>query len=289
MIWISRYELIPRTRLNHRAAATPRRGALLRVGSGFADLHPWPELGDLDLDQQFELLRSGSPTAQTRASLALAAIDGEARERGVSLFEGLEIPPSHWPAAAGAVPPGFDTVKVKCGPTTRRVDLEPYSAQTLRLDFNETLESIDAEPLGELRGLRIDFIEDPVPYQAEAWRALKEKSGLRLAIDRQVATNGVDVLVHKPALSGVELPEFSGEIVVTSYMDHPVGQMGAAYVAAVHRDRLSPRCGLFTHPLFEADAFMDAIRSDGSTILAPEGTGIGFDEQLARLNWTRLQ
>jgi O-succinylbenzoate synthase len=289
MIWISRYELIPKARLNYRAAATPRRGALLRVGSGFADLHPWPELGDLELDEQLELLRAGQPTTQTRASLGMAEIDGRARERGVSAFEGLEIPPSHWPAAAGAMPPGFDTVKIKCGPSTRRIDLEPHSAQTLRLDFNETLDSIDADALNQLSGLRIDFLEDPLPYRPEAWRALKERFGLRLAIDRQVAVEGVDVLVYKPALSGVELPEFPREIVVTSYMDHPVGQMGAAYVAAAHRDRLSPRCGLFTHPLFEADPFLDAIRSKGSTILAPEGTGIGFDEQLERLNWTRLQ
>ena len=66
-IWISRYELTARVNLNARARSIVRRGALLCVGSGFADLHPWPELGDQDLDQQLSGLARGQRTPQVEA------------------------------------------------------------------------------------------------------------------------------------------------------------------------------------------------------------------------------
>src|SRR5687768_6861088 len=88
-----------------------REGALLRVDDGFADVHPWPELGDLPLDSQLALLVRGEITPLTAASVRLARLDGDARRRGISLFEGLTIPLSHWPG--NDPPPGFDTVKTK--------------------------------------------------------------------------------------------------------------------------------------------------------------------------------
>src|SRR4028119_2051703 len=54
------------------------------------------------------------------------------------------------------------------------------------------------------------------------------------------------------------LSGFRSEIVVTSYMDHPVGQFFAAYVAATNR--VSARCGLFTHALYEPEAFIERIQ-----------------------------
>ena len=74
-------------------------------------------------------------------------------------------------------------------------------------------------------------------------------------------------------------------IVITSYMDHPMGQFGAAYFAALHP---APRCGLFTHVLYEKNEFSERIVSDGARLLAPEGTGIGFDDLLEHLPWKRL-
>ena len=69
-------------------------------------------------------------------------------------------------------------------------------------------------------------------------------------------------------------------------MDHPVGQFFAAYVAATHR--VSARCGLFTHALYEPDAFIERIRAEGAQLLPPDGTGIGFDDLLEDLPWTRI-
>lgn len=274
-IWLHRYTLTPRRSLSAVAAPGARAGALLRVGDGFADLHPWPELGDLPLDAQLRMLARGEMTAQVLASLRLAEVDGDARRRGVSLLDGLVIPESHWP---GNDPPaGFDTIKIK------GVQDVPDGVR-IRIDFNATLTADEFLAIAQtLPRDRIDFIEDPCPYDAEVWARLRRETGLRLALDR--TPGDADVLVHKPALSA-DFPVSEREVVVTSYMDHPIGQFGAAYVAATHR--VSARCGLMTHVLYEPDAFIERIERDGARLRPPDGTGIGFDDLLERLPWKPL-
>ncbi len=266
---VHRYTLVPRNR------SAVRQGALLRVDDGFADLHPWPELGDAPLEEQLALLARGETTPLTRASLHWARVDAEARRRGVSLFEGLTIPSSHWSGADP--PPAFDTVKTK--------GVLPVPAHVrIRIDFNARLTPSEFLSVAEtLPKERIDFIEDPCPYDEALWCSLRDRTGLRLALDRFEGL--ADVLVHKPALQP-SFPRFDGEVVVTSYMDHPVGQFFAAYVAATNR--VSARNGLFTHVLYEADAFIERIRADGARLLPPEGTGIGFDELLGGLPWKKI-
>jgi O-succinylbenzoate synthase len=269
-----RYELVPKRRLSAIARDAPREGALIRIGGGYADVHPWPELGDLPLDEQLALLARGETTSLTRRSLSFASIDERARLASRSLFDGLRIPPSHWP---GSDPPAaFDVAKLKA------IERLPERVR-LRIDFNASLTPDEFLRL-RLPRERIDFIEDPCPYDAATWRMLRDRTGLRLALDREVAEEGVDVLVVKPAVQ--EMPSTSREIVVTSYMDHAIGQFFAAFVAASHR--ATSVCGLFTHVLYEPDPFFERVRADGSRLLAPDGTGIGFDDLLESLPWKKL-
>jgi O-succinylbenzoate synthase len=278
VIWVWRYELKPRRPLSALAGARPRHGALIRTESGFADVHPWSELGDATLDEQLARLARGETTALTAASLRLAKLDAEARERDVSLFKGVTIPESHWPGPDP--PPSFDTAKIKWSAGALA------GAYRLRIDFNAMLTAAEFEQLAKtLPRDRIDFIEDPCPYEASTWRALRDRTGLRLALDREAADEGVDVLVVKPAIQ--EVPQTTKEIVVTSYMDHPVGQLGAAFVAAKHAT--SPRCGLVTHVLFDSNEFIEQLGIDGMRLVPPLGTGVGFDDLLERLPWKRLQ
>ena len=257
-----------------RRTGGEREGALLRIDDGFADVHPWPTLGDAVLDEQLALLARGELTPLTKAALHWAAIDGDARRRGVSLFDGLTIPLSHWP---GADPPaGFDTVKIKGLP-------DVPDRVRIRIDFNARLTPAEVIFVAaELPRERVDFLEDPCPYDERLWRELSAKTGLKFALDR---FEGVaDVLVHKPALQ-IHFPRHD-DVVVTSYMDHPLGQFTAAYVAATNR--VNARCGLFTHVLYEPDAFIERIESDGARLLPPRGTGFGFDDLLEGLPWKSI-
>ncbi len=295
-----RYELVPKRRLSAIAADGPRRGALLRVGDGFADVHSWPELGDAPLDEQLAMLARGETTPLTRASLQFAAIDAAARRDSRSLFEGLTIPRSHWP---GIDPPdGFDTVKLKS------IDHIPDRVR-LRIDFNATLTPDEFVRIAAiLPRERIDFIEDPCPYDAPTWVELRARTGLRLALDWAGATKhrqeclchidrpmwhrhsclcsvaGIDVLVIKPAMH--EIPDTDAKVIVTSYMDHPLGQLCAAYAAAVAG--ITSTCGLVTHVLYEPDEFIERMQIDGARLVPPGGNGFGFGDLLERLPWRRL-
>jgi O-succinylbenzoate synthase len=274
-LWYWRYSLTPRARLSAVARPGAREGALIRAGDGVADVHPWPELGDLPLDEQLARLARGETTVLTKCSLRFASIDGAARRESRRLFDGLTIPLSHWTGNDPA--DGFDTIKIK------GVMPVPPNVR-VRIDFNATLTA--EEFLSLVPSLPpVDFIEDPCAYDPPTWRMLRERTRLRFALDRGVASEGVDVLVYKPAVQ-FEWPDSDREIVVTSYMDHPFGQLGAAYVAATHRT--SDRCGLMTHLLYEPNEFSELLSRDGARLVPPHGTGFGFDELLERLPWKRL-
>ena len=273
-----RYELTPKRRLNAVAAEGPRHGALIRVDGGVADIHPWPELGDAPLDEQLTMLARGETTALTHASLHFASLDARARREGRNLFDGLTIPPSHWP---GPDPPdGFDTVKLKS------IDRIPDRVR-LRIDFNATLTVGEFVRIAAtLPRERIDFIEDPCPYDATTWLDLRARTGLRLALDRAIAEEpaGVDVLIVKPALQPI--PDTAAEVIVTSYMDHPIGQLCAAYAAA--NAGITTTCGLITHVLYENDPFIERMQIDGTRLVPPEGNGWGFNDLLENLPWQKL-
>ena len=98
------------------------------------------------------------------------------------------------------------------------------------------------------------------------------------------SVNSYDVLIVKPALEEIACSD--AEIVVTSYMDHPIGQLCAAYAAATAG--ITSTCGLVTHVLFENDPFIERMRIDGTRMVAPGRTGWGFDDLLETLPWQEL-
>lgn len=274
-MWVWRYSLKPRRALSALAGDAPREGALLRAGEGFADIHPWPELGDAPLDEQLAQLARGETTPLTRRSLWFAS------QWKPNLFDGLTIPRSHWPAAAGDPPPGFDTIKVKMPGGTWP------DGYRLRLDFNASIDAATFARIAEtLPRDRIDFVEDPCPYDAGTWRALRERTGLRFALDSPVwrklsslRPDAIDAIVVKPAVDDV--PQTDLPIIITSYMDHPIGQLHAAYLAALHAPNAT--CGLATHVLFETDAFIERMRIDDARLVPPD-----FSDLLEGLPWRKL-
>lgn len=311
-VWLHRYVLSSRRGLNATSDRTVHEGALLRVDDGVGCLHPWVELGDASLEEQLAALGEGKVDLQVERALTCARMDARARARGKSLFEGLTIPLSHVLVESENEydrrrTEGFSIFKIKCGRDldVERALLERIGGGTgvaLRLDFNERLEPGDFlefwESLSAAVRETVEFVEDPCPYACEVWEDLRRRTGVRLAVDRQVcvANGGVDVLVVKPAVNRIrDVMEAVGDrtlpVVFTSYMDHPVGQMYAAFEAAMALWNSPGRvgvCGLLTHNLFEGDAFCDAVRTKGPRLKAPSGTGLGFDELIASLEWERL-
>lgn len=326
-----RYELRSPLPLGALSTGVVRHGALLRVEFpnetlGYADLHPWTELGDLPLDAQLRALARGETTALSRASLAFASADANARAWQRSWWDGLSVPPSHFllplnalgggGALDAALAEGFTRFKVKVG---RDLDAEARSLQALRarlqsvsladggrpklrLDYNETLSAAQCADyfaaLAIPAGL-LDFVEDPFPFDAQAWPALSARLGVPFAVDR--AAFSPDALgfdgahIYKPALAGPDLPLFAPahcahrRLVVTSYLDHPVGQLCAAWVAA-HLPVAGPgeTHGLASHRAYAPNAFSERLGWHGPWLTPPPGLGLGFDDLLGVLDWNPL-
>ncbi len=300
-------------------------GALIKVDDGIGCLHPWPEFGDAPIDEQLNNLRDGGTSKVIERALRMAAVDGEARRRGVSLFAGLEIPPSHFsldqnqalePQMQRVIQEGWLAIKTKGSPEIEKtlnvletlVALSGNAQLKLRVDFNSCLtESRFTDFMGAMSDRvreRIDFIEDPFPYDAAAWSAAQTKFGVRLACDKGLMRTddarstqwGYEVAVLKPGrrewrstMAGIPA---NARIVITSAMDHAIGQSFAAYEAALAWREFGARmdlCGLCTEHLFEKDAFFERLSSHGGKLQVDRnGTGLGFDDVLSNLPWCTL-
>ncbi|TLD69594.1 hypothetical protein FEM03_16685 [Phragmitibacter flavus] len=314
---VFRYALRSRGSLNAVSVRRTFDGALVEVDGGVGCLHPWPEFGDEEVEAQLRILKAGGTTKVIERALRMASVDGEARRRGVSLFEGLVVPVSHYSwdgngdfdgQVEKVVSEGWRAVKTKGTRDLKElVDwLEKFVTVApgvrARVDFNSCLS--EGEFLtwwgmmgNEVKGA-VDFVEDPFGYEAERWELVRKELGVRLALDKGLrgAVEGFDVAVLKPGrrdwrLMVADLPE-GMPVVLTSAMDHAIGQSFAAWEAACALKELGARvdwCGLCTEHLFERDAFFERLGSLGGELKVDrEGTGLGFDEVLRGLDWVEL-
>jgi O-succinylbenzoate synthase len=325
-IFYSPYELKPHTSLSSRASAETRQGALLKIehddlGVGYADLFPWPELGDEPLADQLAMLQSGLFTSLSRNSFVFTRADARARSEKKSLWEDLTIPKNHKLVTDAAslltsetleqiLSEGFEKLKLKLGREPKsEANLINKIAKTLsgraklRLDFNSSLsmenwqafcESLSSEAIHA-----IDFIEDPIEWDSKEGFGLSPRH-LKLAVDR--ASDAVidamtcpDVIIIKPAVSDVasslvKAKNWHKRIVITSYLDHPVGQLWAAWSAAnAAKETTIDLCGLLSQNAYEPNPFQTLLKTQGPELLPPHGTGIGWNEELETLcEWKEL-
>ncbi|MEM6910916.1 MAG: enolase C-terminal domain-like protein [Verrucomicrobiota bacterium] len=314
--YFHRYTLKARDRLNAVTGQTEFAGALIRRGDGVGCLHPWEALGDASLEAELSALRSGQPLALGERALECAREDGRARRGEYSLFRGLDLPRCHATltrpseeAFEEAWAQGFSRFKVKARPDQQQLDLAlagisrlPPEAR-IRFDFNEEgnvhFLTLWLSRLSREQKARIEFLEDPFPYEdPRDWREFHGRMRIPLALDqhlRDAVRGESQVGVIKPAVENppkilAQHPQIQ-DWVVTSYMDHPVGQAYAAWWAA-HLDQSyewgETFHGLATHQLFEPTPFSEELHMMGDRLIPPKGTGLGFNELLDKLPWKLL-
>lgn len=280
-----------------------RQGALLQVEFdhglvGYADCHPWEELGDLSLKQQIKMLLNGQTTSLTYQSLYFAAIDAEARSQKKNLLEDLEIPLNHYllPNAQDftsvdkAFAEGFSFFKVKANDDDflSVKGLLRYLKKhqgKLRIDFNNKLSFEQFQrwipTLDEYSSI-LDFVEDPFVYEGSQWKTIKKNHQIGLAADfNPYYKNAAHVYILKPAVQTHHVK--CDRIVVTSYLDHPLGQCCAAYIAG--KLSLSEHCGLLSHRIYESNPYSQCLSQKGPQFTPTLGTGFGFDDLLKGQTW----
>ncbi|MFZ9596457.1 MAG: enolase C-terminal domain-like protein [Bdellovibrionia bacterium] len=338
--WVRRiqwspYELKPLSRFSRLSAPGVRRGALLKVEFydekvGYADCHPWTELGDEPLeDQLHQLIRRGQTTRLTQCSLQMARIDAQGRAQGHSLVEGDRVPESHClmgsclNLSADSIfscrDQGFRFLKLKMGLDwetecliiQKNASALKESGIKLRLDFNSGCrfsdESRDGSPsvhgvLDQLSACfqQIDWIEDPTPYDPRSWQRIQESWGVPIAFDQplgfqwnQMSFDSFQVLILKPAVQSLSqilnlIPRLNQPVCVTSYLDHPLGQVSAAWVASLFPFLSHPMlaCGLLSHSVYEQNSYSRELKTQGPRLLGVSGTGFGMDELLNANEWS---
>lgn len=305
----------------------PREGALLRVlqkdgNFGYADCHPWTEFGDVPLSDQLNRLAGGKKTPLTNRSLLFAQIDGQARSERKHLFHGLTLPQNHYHISAVSLlsealldrlaSDGFNLIKIKVGVDFQDdyAILKNFSRQLrtnrlkLRLDFNSKLN--EKEFLAFLKQSApyhdvIDLFEDPFPYDPLCWQEIREQQKIKLACDlcsllALKHPHSCDFLVVKPAIQDIApflADELKGRrLILTSYLDHPMGQLAGLYVAATvikNNHEILSECGFLTHHAYQPTSFSESFTHKGSRLIpSMQGYGFGYDTFLENLNWSPL-
>ncbi|MFZ4403455.1 MAG: hypothetical protein ACOYOK_05075 [Pseudobdellovibrionaceae bacterium] len=321
------------------AAASPRKptarhGALLKFVFesdliGYADLHPWPELGDLNLSQHLQKLKLGEFTDRSLCSKNFARMDAEARKNKKSLFSSNTNIHNNFLISdlesASKVKDSFkqkstlsdhQTVKIKISSQTKIETLLSYLNQVVllkdmkvRLDANESfseegfnffLSHLSNEHLSV-----VEYIEDPFPFEVEAWQRYNQK--VSLAADKNLPLllqnienkTSFNYAIIKPAqmdfFSTLAAVKDWGLIpTVTSSMDHPVGVSYALLCAGLCNENSAQIKvhGCWTHHLYEQDAFSQKLNlsfdQKGVFQNSTSGFGIGFDDLLQQLSWKEL-
>lgn len=302
------YELTSKRPIQSKKTHMSRHGALLQVefdnGTvGYADCHPWEELGDLPLQTQLDLLKTGRCTRLTARSIYFAKADAKARAENRNLLESRKIPMSHYLISQlddssmkeleKAWDNGFTVFKLKLGNEIDREEkivqevLKQFPKVKLRLDLNGKMTAEKFVSFMDRQSFHkdvIDYIEDPFPFNYGAWRQVYETFQIPLAADEffKVAyghPEAAQVLVMKPAVQTLKAVDTGQRLVVTSYLDHPLGQMCAAYMASLASKET---CGVLSHHVYQDHEFSEMINHKGPYLHSAKGMGFGFDDLLKK-------
>ncbi len=298
-ISLHRYQLNPLVSPNRLSSKKPREGALVKVdfanSTGYADLFSWPELGDPTLEQLIESLKE-HPFRQAAATLAWAYYESRAKEKGLSLLSNVIVQSHKTMTELSEIEGCYKIAKIKISSLESFKLAEKFmqdKQQVFRLDFNGLLQTIE-EAKDFQSSIPFDFVEDP--YSSSLMndpQALKQFN-CSIALDRNESPEKInlcDVWVIKPVYYS---PEFLFEkmriikkrIVITSNMDHPLGQIIALHVAQKRSDETH---GLLTQNLYESHAHSHWLTQKGATLEASfKGLGWGLDAELERLTWEKL-
>jgi O-succinylbenzoate synthase len=180
-----------------------------------------------------------------------------------------------------------------------------------RLDFNQSINfelyRSFLEKLGRAFWPRIEFVEDPFPYDFERWQEANQWIPLAMDADfekvkwAQVAmarsARPFEVLILKPARTDVNkfmkrADKHFLKVAVTSSLDHPVGNLHALWVACELK-KFRPNqildAGCLSHRVYRSNKFSNLIVTQGPYLGEIAGTGVGFNELLQSLPWVELR
>lgn len=274
--------------LRFKQGGAVRKGMLVRIEQddsfGYADCHPWVEWGDAPLDAQIAALQSRSLTPLLDRTLHFAKIDWISRRMNQSLFEGLPSVPGY---AIVTKPEenGHSLQKLKIRPGEEQAFIQKASKEIRwRLDFNSRFNVEQCKAfLSCLGDYKIDYIEDPLPSRPGLWQSLQEAYGIPFAADFEDNPEAT-FMIEKPAARPLSIHDTRRKV-VTSYLDHPIGQLSALHTAASFPHLQKEPGGFLSHLVYEPNAFSERLQIEQGSLIPPQGFGWGFQDLLEALPW----
>ena len=191
-------------------------------------------------------------------TLHFAKIDWIARRMNKSLFEGLPSVPGY-AIVKNPEEKSHPLQKLKIRPGEEQSFIQRASKEIhWRLDFNSSfnLEQCKAF-LSRLGDYKIDYIEDPLPSRPGLWHSLQESYGIPFAADFE-DNSEAKLLIEKPAARPLAMNDKRRKV-VTSYLDHPIGQLSALHTAASYQHLQKEPGGFLSHLVYEPNAFQRAV------------------------------
>lgn len=318
--------LYPISQIGAVATTEPRSGALLKMEwpdkkVGYADIFPWPEFGDADIDTQLLALARGRISFLVEQAIWLGRKDAIMRSMGVNGLHGGTKIKNHFLITdfttiadrhiADIKNAGFTTVKIKCG---RNIHLEALFIQKLinqfalmvRVDFNSRLDFSNFQRFMGFFSQRdiskIEYIEDPFPYDTANWTEASKLVPLAVDFEYEnvdwshIKSPPFKVIIIKPSRMDVDraigrCTTFNLKYSVTSSLDHPVGIVHAAIVAGELRKNYGTYfldSGCLSLRAYKSTEFNNKILVQGPYITQVTGLGIGFDDVLEGQDWQLL-
>lgn len=287
--FLSRYQLI------RKRDQSVQHGSLLKLVDiagqwGVSDICPWPHLGDLQLD--LEILKQG-PLYQRAYDLAL--MDFKARKDQKKLISNKPVKINVLVTDFNNIPDPAVVLKIKADHRTDALldYLGKMNDQQIRLDFNSSLSFEKFEKLILSLPKRIEYVEDPTPWDNNLWQQWNQK--IPLAVD--FATDSPfefvtawTYLIIKPSRQDADTLiqkclALNKKFTLTSAMDHPVGFAHGLRYAQEYSDNVS---GFSTLDLYEKTDFHSYFETASTTIMMKpsDDFGIGMTAALKNLNWT---
>lgn len=324
----SKYTLTPLSFGGGIKKLAPRHGALIRVTwvggrIGYSDLMPRSEFKEIGLDQELENLRKNKLSSLAEQMMALAKLDADVRTQGKNAFTGVKkVKNNYFITDITTVTTkqlddirdqGFSTLMIDIdtdleGGTenVRRILRHGHFMVRIAMNSSGNFSSLERFMTVIEPGLRprIEFMMDPFPFEPSAWREASQL--VPLAIEREIP-NVLWTSENLPNLKAIGLRpsrmdtdlilrralKCNAKVFVTSSFEHPVGVAHAGLVAAdlvTRYPNMMMEHDCIPHLIYAPHSMSGVIRSQGPYLVSTDGgNGIGFDQKLNALPWTKLK
>jgi hypothetical protein len=257
-----------------------RAGALLKLLAAdgslrYADLLPWPEYGDNSIEKEFVEIKAGRFSKLFLRALELSSVSviGNSKHLTGNHFIISDLSMFKFAEVQELENQGHSVLKLKVGTDldfeTNWLNQMKSLKFRFRLDFNSKLNleqfKYFIEKLDASMHERIEFIEDPMPYNFSDWRAASELMPLAIDFEYEnwVKSNITEVpfnvIVLKPVRQDVfqiidNTNKLGVNYVVTSSMDAVLGEIQVQNLLPELKNKLGPRLlvgGCKTRHLYE--------------------------------------